>query len=395
MRSILWVAAAGALLVDCGGRTCDETRSCGARSDASADSAGSAGSGGGAASDAGCTDPKVQCSSACTDLKNDPVNCGACDHDCGGGDCTSGRCAPALVCVVEAGYLMQLQVDGNGVYFAARDSGGATNIDSCPLSGCTGAAQRIRANTDSEFAVANGYIGMSVFTAAPTRHIELCPTSGCPATPPIVEPGGNYTYRLGSSASDIYWILEATNGRLSRCASPTNGACTGTVTAVATGLRRPIAATDSDVYVTVYSSNGVGHLLPTDVNATPTDLGASGFVSYAAYGRDDYLHFTAPPPRITRWEPTVDGGPPPTLGSPGTGSTELAVDGSGLFWIDGATIQYCPVAGCPPAGSAEIAAGLSSPHLLRLQGNFVYWGETTTTADGGSGWTIRRIAKPL
>jgi hypothetical protein len=292
---------------------------------------------------------------------------------------------------------MQLQVDGNGVYFAAVDSGGATNIDSCPLSGCTGKAARIHASTQAEFAVANGHIGMSVCPLAPACHIELCPTSGCPADPAIVEPGGNYTYRLGSSASDIYWILEATNGRLSRCASPTNGACT--VTTVATGLRRPIAATDSDVYVTVYSSNGVGHLLPTDVNATPTDLGVSGFVSYAAYGRDVYVLFTAPPARITRLDPTVDGGTPPILGYPGTGSAELAVDGSGLYWIDGATIQHCPLAACPAAGSAEIAAGLSSPHLLRLQGNFVYWGEVTTAADGGSdggsGWIIRRVAKPL
>lgn len=35
-----------------------------------------------------------RCGDVCTSLENDPLNCGACGHDCRGGTCSGGRCQP-------------------------------------------------------------------------------------------------------------------------------------------------------------------------------------------------------------------------------------------------------------------------------------------------------------
>jgi hypothetical protein len=59
-------------------------------------SAGQAGGGMGGAGGQGCSADEIACSAACTNPKVDPRNCGACGHDCGGGDCQEGLCAAEL-----------------------------------------------------------------------------------------------------------------------------------------------------------------------------------------------------------------------------------------------------------------------------------------------------------
>jgi hypothetical protein len=39
-----------------------------------------------------CVKGEVMCSRTCTDLSDDPMNCGQCGHDCGSGLCVSGQC---------------------------------------------------------------------------------------------------------------------------------------------------------------------------------------------------------------------------------------------------------------------------------------------------------------
>jgi hypothetical protein len=303
-------------------------------------------------------------------------------------------CQPGVVYSAASGRVYQMQVDAQGVYFTEPDGTDVVGIDTCPLSGCTGKPRRIRANVDTDFAVAAGYVVMAVTVAAPTLSVQLCPTSGCAATPPVLT-SGTRRYAFASSASDFYWLVLFGAQTLTRCVSPTAAGCTSTISPGSTAAL-PMAMTDTDIFVKQLSApNDLAHLSPT-VSGTPADLGISGAIitAIAAYGSDAYVLTVAPPPRILRCAGA--GCPTPTLlANPSASSTEIAVDDTGIYWLAGDTIQTCPLAGCPPAGSTEIASGLSLPNHLRLQGHFVYWIEVMTYVDGGSGWMLRRVAKPL
>lgn len=40
-----------------------------------------------------CASDRMKCSTTCTDLRSDPLNCGVCGNECGKGEsCTNGRC---------------------------------------------------------------------------------------------------------------------------------------------------------------------------------------------------------------------------------------------------------------------------------------------------------------
>jgi hypothetical protein len=69
----------------------------------------------------------MQCGDACVDLKSDPVNCGACGHDCGGGGCltdlASGRalCQPFAIFKSAGRIEPGLSIDGTRIYFQRED----------------------------------------------------------------------------------------------------------------------------------------------------------------------------------------------------------------------------------------------------------------------------------
>ena len=69
------------------------------------------------------------CGDACTNTAFDPSNCGACGHDCGGGTCDLGVCAPVVLRDSLAS--PAFDIDGTSFYF---NSG--SKVLSCPLAGC-------------------------------------------------------------------------------------------------------------------------------------------------------------------------------------------------------------------------------------------------------------------
>lgn len=64
------------------------------------------------------------CGSACVDLESDSENCGACGHDCLGGDCTAAECQPSIVASAgEYGYIGELTVSGEYAYWLNGNGG--------------------------------------------------------------------------------------------------------------------------------------------------------------------------------------------------------------------------------------------------------------------------------
>src|SRR5579859_7451290 len=53
------------------------------------------------------------------DLRNDPVNCGACGHDCLGGECSAGRCQPVTLSVGIEGTetVLDFAIDASFIYY--------------------------------------------------------------------------------------------------------------------------------------------------------------------------------------------------------------------------------------------------------------------------------------
>lgn len=72
------------------------------------------GGGGAQTSSGGCGG--AECDGTCTNLDDDPLNCGACGHDCFGGACDAGRCQPVLLVGGEIG-VHAIAVDEAHIYW--------------------------------------------------------------------------------------------------------------------------------------------------------------------------------------------------------------------------------------------------------------------------------------
>jgi hypothetical protein len=94
----------------------------GADSGGGSSSGGSSSSGGPQPSDAGDKDAQPDGSACAADTKTDPMNCGACGHDCLGAKCSGGLCAPEGV--GDVGNLTNIgddfALDANNVYVAGQ-----------------------------------------------------------------------------------------------------------------------------------------------------------------------------------------------------------------------------------------------------------------------------------
>ena len=81
-------------------------------------------------------------------IASDPKNCGACGHDCLGGACTGGTCAPVQLGSSSDAPILEVVVDATRVLWAAVPdvSGAIGQLYACPKAGCSGPPAVIRAN---------------------------------------------------------------------------------------------------------------------------------------------------------------------------------------------------------------------------------------------------------
>lgn len=69
-----------------------------------------------------CQTDRSDCSGVCRDLAIDPAHCGACNHDCHGGECHDGRCMPVTV-VSELSQAPVMAVDARGLVWTFTPQG--------------------------------------------------------------------------------------------------------------------------------------------------------------------------------------------------------------------------------------------------------------------------------
>jgi hypothetical protein len=175
-----------------------------------------------------------QPSTCVADLASDPKNCGACGHDCAGGDCSSGRCV-AIAIVTEGnaevvravtandthvywansttGRIQRIGVDGSGREEVADSGATQLAIDSTHLYFTSGGLRRLDLGTRTQQTIAAG-------------------TNACIG----LDPDGVHLYGVGANSTII--VVQKDGGDLRTVLGPE------------AGVARPwgVAATSTDWY---------------------------------------------------------------------------------------------------------------------------------------------------
>ncbi len=186
----------------------------------------------------------MDASDACSpDLSSDPVNCGACAHNCQGGACTGGVCGPVTLAVTHGS--LGIALDSTYLYWA--DSTG---------SGDAGAINKIGK------ALTHSGTPSAVVSGATAQGVQGVATDG------------TYVYWTNKSAGQVHRSL------------PTGGA----LTTLATGQSTPdwIASNGILVAWTDQGSNQVMSLPVTaDGGVAPTQLNVTGEQGLTPRGHRD------------------------------------------------------------------------------------------------------------
>jgi hypothetical protein len=367
--------------------------SAGASSELGGAAPGSAGASGEAGAECVGGSTMVRCDGGCTNVASDPKNCRACGHDCGtGSECKAGVCQP-VVLHTSTQAITHLDADQARIYFSPP------GVVTCPAEGCTLSPQSVSDSPPSGTTfVAHGYVGIHAPNPAPPNLgtlLQLCPTSGCTSDNAVTLDQSNKNVSYGgvlSSANNFYWTASNPGGHLLRsCLTPSAGGC-GAGGTIFGFVGSAVAATDDAIYLHGALDGGESALYScpaslVDCNPTPMNP-PPGYTRAIAHAKDLYIAPSVTGPNITIVKCPMTGctseNQTPVV-SVKYDTPELAVDASGIYWIDGDLIRTCPLAGC--VGGPQTVAVTSAPRFLRLRGGFVYWVDTTNNE-------IERVAEP-
>ncbi|HVM68539.1 MAG TPA: hypothetical protein VM204_01720 [Gaiellaceae bacterium] len=341
------------------------------------------------------------CGDACFDTNATADHCGACGHSCGAGQCTAGACEPF---VAAGGFtkVHAIAISPSGLVIAAdSDVSLCSDPKGCPA---TSSLKTVKAGISqlNDVTVA----GADVYFDGNEGDAEIvwrCPTAGCPAAgPTVVENVVNDAIgRVVAGPTSILWTrYDSYYGPYSRrCALPgcasnvdvrpqpstgpyyDNPARENTVPSkvVSVGATSTLWATGA-----LYNDNGK-QLRSCPLNgpcATPNEISTnSNTVTALTYY--DGKHYGASGDGsggtiIFAVSDAAPGARTPLV-SDAAGVTDIAVDASGIYWLNGTTgkIHRCAqLTGCAGSG-ATLATAQTGATRIRLDDKFVYWARPT------------------
>jgi hypothetical protein len=326
--------------------------------------------------------PEAGDETQCTaDTMSDPSNCGTCGHDCGGGDCSKGRCQSVQLVVPRDTTLQSkfpFVLDDASLYYLATSRG---EIRVCAFSDCKATDRRwtalswavtamaiddtyvywatdttiagsdatiSRANKDGSgrkviisgletiesltAADGNVYFGPGVGSGPTTSGVYRCPRDGC-SNPYAIATSRTTVFSILSDGQNLFWTEWA--GVLATC-SIANG-CAGMPSVLLANLNfvGNVVSDGTLLYVAVPSDPGdqTGSIRKLDKQAKNTTT----FVSV----------------------PTVDA------------PTAIALDAGYLYWTSlSGTIHRASVSTGQPE---TIVTGETRPQNILARNGFIYW----------------------
>jgi hypothetical protein len=219
------------------------------------------------------------------DVSSDPLNCGSCGHDCLGGSCNEGTCAPAIIALDDG-----VANDGEGI------------------------------------AVNSIYVYWAAFSGS-IRRIALVTTEG-PEPPPLFSSGGNLS-GLAVRGSTLFWSQYQEDGTVTAASLSATGGATLPGVVVNPGC---LAFDGSgNVYVTSFQSDG-GSILTNGDGGWTTVVGQLVQPWGVALDAQHVYWTTFADPEGGVWQANLDGGNVVQLASGQSDPGCLALDGTTLYW---------------------------------------------------------------
>lgn len=336
-----------------------------------------------------CAPPMTMCGDTCTDLANDPLHCGACDHACGCGSttCSAGLC-DAKVLAAQQSDPITLAYDNHNLYWDTNVTGPPplTVVMTMPADGSAPARQ-----------LYGGRTAIGGFAFDPTRIYFTRSSFN------IVESGAltgassaNYTNAqengataIATDGAHVFWTNQGATGvnpRAIRRAA--NGAPVqpGTTIAAAQVAANSIALDDTHVYWTTDDpTDGYVRKLAKDsaAGSTPIDLVHNQPRARSLTAYNGMLYWANQGDGTARsgsiQAMPVAGGAPTTLASGLSQPMTLAVNADAVFWTDATdgTISRVPLAGGQPQ---IVVAHEAAPDGLAIGGACLYFADEATRA---------------
>jgi hypothetical protein len=333
------------------------------------------------------------CGTACVDTTTSSASCGSCGHSCEAGQCLGGACQPFPVATGFAA-VHAIDISSSGLVISAdadlkmcSDPGGCTAATLKTVgTGFSSLGDAAVAGTDVYFQTGQGDFSI----------IQHCPVTGCPAGGPVVieTKANDLIGRIVAGPNNVAW------SRTQSFYGPYIHSCTLPACGTVLDLRPippdpagnpahettiPIvtmaAGPTKLLYATSIYNDGVTHLRSCGLDATcptPTAVDTAGspvvaltqqgglFYGSSGNGSGGQVIWSAPDAGTTTRTPLV---------ADAAGVTDIAVDASGIYWINGTTgkVQVCKtLTGCPGGGDL-LATGQTGATRIRVDAKFVYW----------------------
>jgi hypothetical protein len=288
----------------------------------------------------------------CTDVTQDPTNCGACGHSCAGGACKGGACAPVALGKVPDTGDVTLAVDGRRVFVGIVNG----QVLAMPVSGGDLTSLAVPSSLQSVAVDA-----VDLFLATGTQVLR-CAAKSC-ALPETVagslsDPGG-----VATVGDDVYFAAGTSLLR-----APRGGGAT-TVAASA----RPVAFVAAASALTFSLPDGI-YRCPAGGcgSVAPTRIAVAVAAGSLAVAGSDVLWLDGTALRRAAVPDPPGPAAPQDLTTVGPAAESLVASASRVFWSErGARVAACPRAG---GVAVTLAAGDDAPATgLVADAASLYW----------------------
>ena len=347
-----------------------------------------------------CGPAQTVCGDTCVDTTTSATHCGRCDHACGAGQCSDSACQPFPVATGFTA-VHGIAISPSGIVISAD-----SDVSLCANpNGCTAASlTTIKAGVSQLNSVT--VAGTNVYfdgNEGDFENVYRCPVAGCPgAGPDMIEEVVNDSIgRVVAGPNSVMWTrYDSYYGPyFRRCALP---GCTSNVDvrsmsatgSYSTSVTRELTTSLNIVSVgatsTLWATGGLYNDNSKQLRAcplasactTPTEIDTGGnSVSALTYhdGKHYGASFATGGGNVIFSVSDASPGARTPLVSDAAGIADVAVDASGIYWVNGTTgkvLRCTKLTGCMGSGET-LALGQIGARRIAVDEKFVYWMTST------------------